>query len=210
MEGTEFRLFYLKGRGPAELVRFLLAHSGRAFQDCRLTLAQWREIRGSDKRIVLPLLEVEGKEVLSGCVPIALFLAAKLGLSGAGKEEEALVSQVVEAVGALQAPLGHVVRAALARQEDKRKLEWELYLHRHLRPFMNDVEGLLRASKSPCLVGGSLSAADVALGEFLGRMEECYDSNVLREHPRLKRLVQRIEDLPRISDWIASRPHSLF
>lgn len=55
-----------------------------------------------------------------------------------------------------------------------------------------------------------MTVADLAVGEFLGRVEECFESHALRCHPKLKRLVERVEAVPPIAHWIAARPHALY
>ena len=55
-----------------------------------------------------------------------------------------------------------------------------------------------------------LTWADVAVAEMLTRFEQCYDSNALRDWPKIKQFCLNIERHPQLKLWIENRPRSVF
>lgn len=45
MTARKYQLVYFYGRGKAEVLRYMLAYSGEPFEDCRLSLNDWKELK---------------------------------------------------------------------------------------------------------------------------------------------------------------------
>lgn len=52
--------------------------------------------------------------------------------------------------------------------------------------------------------------ADFFVGEFADRIAEKLDAKVLDDAPHVKQLAKKIAELPKIKEYIATRPQSTF
>lgn len=62
---SNFKLTYFDIQGVAEKVRLAFVLSGVAFEDERLTFPQWADLKSSSKYGQLPLLTIDGGEIIA-------------------------------------------------------------------------------------------------------------------------------------------------
>jgi glutathione S-transferase len=55
-----------------------------------------------------------------------------------------------------------------------------------------------------------VSVADFFIGEYAQRIEEFIDSTILKDLPQLKKLTKAIANLPKVKEYIATRPKTSF
>lgn len=96
-----YKLIYFNMRGGGEVVRFVFAQTGVKYEDFRVAADtngdQWREMKPSTPFGVLPVLEIDGKQ-LGGSKVIARYLAEQFGLAGENTFEIANIADAVQAL----------------------------------------------------------------------------------------------------------------
>ena len=81
-----YRLVYFDIRGRGELIRFLFAQAGVPYEDKRIALTEWPELKPVTLYGSLPVLEIDGVP-LTGSTVIARYLAELSEFDLAGSDE---------------------------------------------------------------------------------------------------------------------------
>jgi len=72
------------------------------------------------------------------------------------------------------------------------------------------LEDAIKHNESGWLVGKSISMADFFVGEFVDRLAEKVDAKLLDDAPHVKELAKKVAELPKIKEYIATRPETTF
>uniref|UniRef100_A0A914WRX8 Uncharacterized protein n=1 Tax=Plectus sambesii TaxID=2011161 RepID=A0A914WRX8_9BILA len=177
-----YRLIYYRGRGRAEAIRYMLVLSGKGFDDCRISISQWKTIKereglGEDSK--LPVLEIDNKELIIGAANIGRHLANEFGFYGKSDKERAEIDEILEEIEAMYPNLTPVVRAALGKNDRQKRASWEAYKESTLTAALTSFSK--RLGQNRFFVGGNLTWADLAVAEMLTRFEQCYEGSCLRD-----------------------------
>ncbi|VDK22778.1 unnamed protein product [Anisakis simplex] len=124
MADEELELLGLNCRGRTECIRLMLILAGRNFNDHRLTIAQWREMKTKENfpdETLLPVLRNhKSGEITVGALEIGRRLAAELGFYGNSTEEQNEIEEILATLESIQAHFAPVIRAALTKNYDRR------------------------------------------------------------------------------------------
>ena len=74
---STYKLYYFNARGRAETSRLIFAQTGVAYEDTRLEGEKWQELKPSTPTGMMPILEVDGKQLVGSGV-ISRFLGERL------------------------------------------------------------------------------------------------------------------------------------
>merc|ERR1712013_382756 len=202
---ADIKLSYFNARARGETARLILAHVGVRYTDQRLTAEQFEVIKPKLPYCQLPTLKYKG-ELLCQSITIARFLANEFCLAGKNNAEQAQADEIVDAVNDIFASRV----AALGEQNDDKKSEMmRKLLDETLPNGLARLEARLVERGGQFFVGNNLTWADLHLYTFV----EIFQKNnprVLENYPTMKNLLERIEDLPNISQWLKSRPQTIF
>lgn len=202
-----YKLHYFPVRGRGEGIRYLFAYTGTPYEDVRIPKDKWPEQKSKFLFGQLPVLEVDGKQ-LAQSNAIARFVAKRSHSDLLGKNdlEESLADMYVDGINDLYPTLIPVIRAKFAGDAALEKENWEKFKNDSLKPFLDRYEGFVAKQNTGYLVGLQVSWADILLGEFLERMDSCFESGILKDYPKLAELVKKVHALPGIKEHVASRP----
>jgi glutathione S-transferase len=200
-----YKLTYFNLRARGELPRLLFAAAGVEYEDIRIEHSRWPELKPETPFGQLPVLEVDGVKICQS-MAISRYLAAKFGFAGQTEFDRARVDMIVECLNdAVQAVLTVANEKDSAKQATlQKRLDDE-----QLPDFMARFDKLLAENsegKSEYFVGNSLTLADIAFANGYTWMILIGFKDPLVAFPKLKALVQRVESVPRIAEWLKKRP----
>uniref|UniRef100_A0A0M3HQX7 Glutathione S-transferase n=1 Tax=Ascaris lumbricoides TaxID=6252 RepID=A0A0M3HQX7_ASCLU len=215
MECEQLELLGLNCRSRTECLRLMLALAARKFSDRRLTIAQWRQMKKEElsenfpEEALLPVLRKhENNEVIVGALEIGRYLATQLGFYGDSDEERLEIDAIIADLESMQNALAPVIRATLAKDFDRRKLCWAVFMETTLNERLARLTEKL--GQRLFFVGSKISWADIAVADQLSTFSSCFDGLFLNRYLTLKAHKMRIESLPNIRKYIAERPQTPF
>jgi len=205
-------LSYFNARGRAEVARLLLAQAGLAYDDVRLTREQWLAKKPTAPFGQLPLLTVDSNTFAQSHA-IERYIARLGGMAGSNSWEWAQIDSLQQAIkDAVPAFISAVSPFENKTEEEKvPKIaaffgptgDWKKWT-----PFFNKS---LAANKggSGWLVGSKVSYADIALYAWYDNVLKVNPA-ALTDYPLLSAWFKRVAELPRIVQWVKSRPPTAF
>ena len=206
MSATSYKLFYFNLRGRGELARFVFAQAGVEYEDVRIEFKDWPEMKPKMPFEVVPVLEVDGNQRISGSVNIPRYLAERFGLAGESALENAQIASIVDTI----TDLNQEMLVGLREKDEKRKEELrKKFLEETIPSKFSLFEKRSSSNKNGWLYNGKLTWADLAfyLSVTSGWMLPAVP-DVFKPYPGLQRLYASVESLPNIAKWIKERPHS--
>mmetsp|Transcript_103120 Transcript_103120/g.318183 ORF Transcript_103120/g.318183 Transcript_103120/m.318183 type:complete len:241 (+) Transcript_103120:83-805(+) len=207
------KLWYFKGRGKAEMIRFALGAAGAEWEDCFLrTRADMVQLLESGKLLFeqVPMLELPGGRCIVQTNAILRFVADTHGLHGGTPEERAEVDMLVEGASDLLGGLiGLPFQAAGLPPGQRPEGALAQLVSFHLPRYFGAFERHLASraiSSHPWMVGTKLTIADASI---LRCVEECVEwlgEGCLQQHPRLVQWRKAALEHPPIKAFL-SGPH---
>lgn len=199
---AKYTLHYFTLKGRAEFDRILFAAHGQEFIDNRIEFSEWPKQKENMHSKALPVLEIDGKVYISQSMAIARYLAREFGLGGKTPLETTRIDEISECFHDI---FNDMVKIKFAPEGAKEAAEknYEKTCNR-LLPFL---EELLTGNHGGdgYFVGDSMTMADlhcfVALESPLKR-----DSELLKNYPKLTALRKRVEESPKIAEYLKKRP----
>ncbi|KAJ6219922.1 hypothetical protein RDWZM_005734 [Blomia tropicalis] len=195
-------LGYWDIRGLAEPIRMLLAYGEIAYEDKRYTD---RDVWLAEKFTLgldfpnLPYF-FDGDVKLSQTLAILRYLARKLNLDGADCKEKVTISLVEQQIVDLNMAMG---RIAYDPNCDKVKEDYLKALPDQLKLVSNFL------GEKPFAAGANLSYVDFVMYEYLKKVSVLVPGS-LDATANLAKFVGRIESLPKVAQYIASKTPKLF
>nr|BAR90779.1 glutathione S-transferase 1 [Nautilus pompilius] len=200
-----YKLTYFDGKGRAELTRLLFTAAGVDFHDCRIGYVDdWPALKPHTPFGQLPILEIDDNIVIPQSLAIARHIARKYGYAGKDLMEQTQADVIVDTFDDLHVEFGKTLyeKDESKKNELKRQFREEV-LPRYLR-------NLEKALKKNCggegyFVGNSLTWADLQAINILDiTMSDFPD--MLKDFPKLGSHRQRVENQPRIYEYLRNRP----
>jgi len=204
----KYKLYYFPVRGLGERIRYIFAYAGIQYEDVRLDREKFvAEFKPKFPFGQMPVLEIDGKQMLAQSNAIARYLAKEYHLTGTNQWEAALADMYVDGLSDLMSSFTAVGRAKFGGDENAVKEEWAKFKAEPLKQFLDRYEKFLANSATAGhLVGAKITWADLTIAEFLERMESCFDSHVLDSYPKLAEFVKKVHENPGIKQYVSGRP----
>lgn len=193
------KLWYFRGRGRMESIRWLLAAAGVEFEEEFLETREQYEKLQKDGCLLfgqVPLVEIDGM-MLTQTRAILSYLAAKYNLYGKDLKETVRINMYTD--GTLDLMM-MIVQAAFKPPEEKEKNIAFIVTQATTRYFPV-FEKILKDHGEDFLVGNAFSWADVQLLEAILMVEEL-SASVLSGFPLLKAFKTRISNTPTIKKFL--------
>jgi len=199
-----YKLTYFKARARGELIRLLLTAAGQKFEDVTITFEEWPKLKPSMPLKVLPVLEVDGKQ-LSQSLAISRYLAREFKLNGGSNWEMALVEQIVDSVN----DLADSFYKYYFESDEAKKAELKKKLLEETFPnTMKIFAKLMKENGSGgYFVGKSLTMADLFVYDN-GTTFLALDSKPLDKFPTILANRKLVESSPNLKEYLAKRPKS--
>lgn len=198
MSGPKLTYFnFAGGRGEASRLAFHIA--GAEWEDDRLT-ESWPEKKPTTPFGGLPLLELEGKGVLSQSNAILSYIGREHGLLPTDSWEVARHEALMNAVEELRAHAGATSRD----DEEEKKAAREAFAGGYLQQW---AAGASEEIEGPFVAGEELSVADlklyVALRSYRRGVYDHIPTDVLDTFPKLVGLLEAVAKHPKVVEWNA-------
>lgn len=203
---SQYKLTYFNGRGRAELARLLFAVAGVQYEDIRIEKDAWPQLKPTTPFGQLPVLEVDGI-TLAQSNAIARLLARRFNLAGKTELDVAHVDMVVDCLEDTLTPaLGFFHEADEARKAELQKK----YLESQLPGFLENLEKLLKQNHDGdgYFVGDELTWADLAFLSIVSILKMVGAVDPTSKYPKLDALHKRVEQHPKVAEWLAKRPQT--
>ncbi|KAI4470750.1 glutathione s-transferase [Holotrichia oblita] len=202
---SDIKVTYFNGRGLGEVIRYLLKYGNIDFEDIRIEQDNWPALKDSTPFGQLPLYEENGK-VTGQSVAIARYIAKKVNLAGDDEWQNLEIDAIADTITDLRLKLYPLYSESDAEKKATLKqallLETIPYYFGRFDKYISKNNGYLAANK--------LSWADVYFAIALDLFNVFLEINVLEKYESLSTLKKKVEELPGIKEWIASRPETPF
>jgi len=207
---AQYTLTYFDAKGLAEPVRIAFAAAGVGIKEVKIpfTLGQVNPIPEDTKPKLpfgqVPILEYDNGKILSQSGTIGRFVARRLGFMGSNDEEAARIEEICDGLRDFWDAWVAVFRNKDDQEKAAaaKKQATEVAVPRYLGKF----EKILQANGGNFLVGSSLSYADLSLLHFVPYAVVVFEEDVLQNYPVLKKHVEKLASLPKIKEYLDSRP----
>ena len=217
------KLVYFNGRGYAETSRLLLAINNVEYEDFRypLKIIDWKThnmIREEftkdkeDNKLLpslnkVPYLEVDGV-VIPQSKAIERFLAKTYNMAGDTDLESARVDGICECVRDFK----DAYQTAKKLPEDEKDAGLKTWFSETLVEKLVSLEHILSKEKGGYSVGVKTSLADVVLFSFITQFFDDKEAalNALSTTPKLKAIVDNVNNLSEVQEWLKVRPDTPF
>ena len=133
----EYKLTYFPVKGLGESVRFLLSYGKVDFEDCRIEIKQWPEIKPTMPFGQMPILEFSKTKAYQSAA-ICRYLAKQFNLVGANELEDLEIDAIVHTIIDLRAKINvyaHEPDSSLKEKYKDRLLEETKYGYSFLKSF---------------------------------------------------------------------------
>ena len=201
-----YKLTYFSAKGTAEVSRFIFAQAGVKYEDVRLTAQEWPAEKSKFRTGMLPELELDGGKRLSGSKVISRFLAERFGLAGSNEVENAEIAGIQDTLSDF---MTNLYKCFMEKDEGKKAAMMEKVKTEDVPKYWGVIEGMCR--KNDCaegwIYGKKMTYVDLDiycgleyLLSVLPALEESY--------PCVAKLRAAVAALPKIKQWIDTRPTS--
>ena len=217
------KLVYFNGRGYAETSRLLLAINKVEYEDFRypLKVVDWKthtmvkEEFDTDKQNnkllpslnKVPYLEVDGA-IIPQSKAIERYLAKKYNMMCDTDVESARVDGICECV----LDFKNLYQSVRKLPEDEKEAGLKKWFSETLVEKLELLENILSKEKEGYSVGDRTSLADVVLFSFITQFFDDKESalNALSTTPKLKNIVDMVNQLEEVKTWLSTRPDTPF
>ncbi|KAL0132501.1 hypothetical protein PUN28_000326 [Cardiocondyla obscurior] len=197
---STYKLTYFNVTGLGESIRYLLSYLGINFEDVRLNFDNWPDHKSSTPMGQVPVLEIDGKKYHQSRA-IGRFLAKKANLYGSDDVEAMEIDASIDSMDdARQALSLYYWQQDPAFKEKLKEIAFEKWPY-YLNKFEEQVK-----KNGGYFVGGKLSWADILWAAYSDYLSFVLNGDPNKDHPELKKLVDKVRALPKIKAYIEKRP----
>lgn len=204
---STYKLYYLNGRGRAEVSRLIFAAAGQQFEDVRYEREEFPSHKAEMPLGQVPVLEIDGVK-LPQSLSIGRFLANRFGLAGKNDLEQAQADAVVDtATDLIIAFVPVFVEQDPTKKQELIKNFLTDELPKHLQNL--EVLGKLYGNGGAFFVGNNLTWADLYVHSLLDYVVGL-DENALNLSPWVKQNREEVEKQPKIAEYLKNRPKTAY
>ncbi|KAK7866818.1 hypothetical protein R5R35_005248 [Gryllus longicercus] len=197
------KLRYFDARGTGEPIRYVLEYANIEYEDERISMEDFVNIKPTLPFGSLPVLEINGK-VINQSTAICRYFAKRAGLAGGDDFEALQIDAVADSIVDLRIAFTNY---CWRTPEAQKPSSYETLKKENIPVYLSQFEKILKENNGH-FVNGKLSYADLL---FAGTVE--YFNNIIKfditeGFPLVKALVEKVHNIPRIKAWIARRPQT--
>ncbi|EDV25614.1 S-crystallin 4 [Trichoplax sp. H2] len=202
-----YKLSYFNLRGRGEIIRYLFAVAGVAYEDNRITSEEWGKMKADGKTPFgqLPILEVDDK-VLCQSNAIAAYLAREFDLAGKTNMDQYRISAIQAAVGDLMTKF---VEIHFEKDETIKAKKQKTLSEEFLPVWLVAVEKIYQEGGTSFFAGDSITLGDLYFF-FAGESLKGVNEQVFKSCPGLDGLYNRIANNSELKAWREKRPKTDF
>ncbi|NXC69314.1 GSTA2 transferase, partial [Anhinga anhinga] len=193
------KLYYTRGRGRMESIRWLLAAAGVEFEEEFIDTKEDLEKLRNDGSLLfqqLPMVEIDGVKMVQTRA-ILSYIAAKYNLYGKDLKERVWIDMYVEGTTDLMIMIMYLP----FQPADTKEKNFALIIERATNRYFPVYEKALKDHGHDYLVGNKLSWADIHLLEAILMAEEC-KPDILSAFPLLQAFKGRTSNIATIKKFL--------
>nr|BAN20506.1 glutathionetransferase [Riptortus pedestris] len=193
---TDYKLTYFDLKGRAEPIRYILSYMGKKFEDDRIPVYKWSQIKDSCPFGKVPVLQIDGQKFHQSAA-ICRYLAIEAGLAGKTLLENFEIDQIVGDIDDL------IIEVDKTRAEDpvlQDKLK-NTFTNETLPFYFQRFDKIIE-NNNGYLVNGKLSWADLYMAAISESLKSCLRMpKIFENYPHLKGLIEKVHLQPGIQQW---------
>ncbi|KAH7718382.1 CBN-GST-8 protein [Aphelenchoides avenae] len=197
-----YKFYYFDARGLGEFIRMLFKYANVDFEDIRIARDDWPAMKPKMPFGEIPVLEVDNKQ-LAQSYTIARYLARKFELAGNDEWEAAKIDEIADLHADFRKEiLPYVYTVHGYRKGDKEALHKDFVAG--MEKFMPLFARVLKATGSGFFTNKP-SWVDFLFSEYSHTIEK-FDKAQFDKYAELLEHRKRVESLPQLKDYLATRP----
>ncbi|ELU06349.1 hypothetical protein CAPTEDRAFT_117366 [Capitella teleta] len=198
-----YQLKYFNIKGLVEPARWFFALAGQPYKDHRFQEGEWPSVKPTTPCGQAPILVVDGKQIAQSKA-VFRYLAKQFGLVGETDMDQARGDMIVDHLEDFTGPL----RVIRKEGDPPKKKELMAKFMATLPIYLGNLEKLLKENNDGdgFFVGEKVTWTDVVFVCNTEIHKRFLNPGYLADYPKLEALVQRVEALPAIAEWIKTRP----
>uniref|UniRef100_A0A1I7TDA6 glutathione transferase n=1 Tax=Caenorhabditis tropicalis TaxID=1561998 RepID=A0A1I7TDA6_9PELO len=199
-----YKLSYFDVRALAEPSRIIFALFDVPYEDNRVSVEEWSEMKRKTPFGQLPVLEVDGIEI-GQSMSITRYLARKFGIAGKTPEEEAIADSIVDQYRDFIFFFRQFTSSVFYGKDTDEINTIRIEVVEPARDaFLSIINRFLNGSKSGFLVGDSLTWADIVIADNLTSLHKNEFLDFQKEK-KLEEFYNKIHSIPGIKEYISKR-----
>ncbi|XP_045462158.1 glutathione S-transferase isoform X2 [Harmonia axyridis] len=196
-----YKVTYFNITALGEPIRFLLSYGGIEFEDCRVEMEQWPQIKPNMPFGQLPILEHNGKKIPQS-LAICRYLAKQVKLAGNDDWENLEIDSIVETINDLRQCIGKYHYES----DEKVKERERAILFNEKMPFLLDRLENVAKDNNGHFALGRLTWADLYFVSLLEYINFMLKKDLIENRPNLIAVKNNVLNVPAIKEWIEKRP----
>ncbi|XP_020285831.1 glutathione S-transferase-like [Pseudomyrmex gracilis] len=199
-----YKLTYFNVTGLGEPIRFLLHQSGIPFEDIRISSEEWPQKKETMKHLPMgqmPILEIGDGKVYHQSKAISRFVAKKGNLYGSDDVEAMEIDAIVDTIDDMRIALSTYFWETDPTYKEKLKEA----AHKKLPVYLDKLEAQVK-NNNGYFVRGKLSWPDLLWAAHADYLGFVLKEDINKNHPELKKLVEKVRALPKIKAYLSKRP----
>nr|UUB32734.1 glutathione S-transferase GSTs6 [Dendroctonus valens] len=198
-----YKLTYFDIMGLAEPIRMLLSYGNLDFEDYRVPLERWPNVKPNVPFGQIPVLEFNGK-VFHQSIAISRYLAKQVKLVGKDDIEDMEIDAIVDVLMDFRSKVAkyHYDEDAAAKEAYAKTLFGEIV------PYYLEKLDKQAKENGGFLVGGKLTWADLILVGSIDYMNFMANKDLLAGAPNLTKVKENVAAVPTVQKYLKTRSNS--
>ncbi|XP_014364453.2 glutathione S-transferase 2 isoform X1 [Papilio machaon] len=203
---TKTKFYYFNIRALGESCRLLLTYTGEEFEDHRVGMEEWKELKPKTVFGQLPILEMDGKQYAQSNA-ICRYLGRKHGLAGDTIEEDLIIDQNVDFLNDIR------IKAAAVHYENDETVKAKKHedFAKNVYPAMlNKLDEIIKQNNGHLALGKLTWGDFVFAGIFLYLKTMLQMPDLEEKYPSFKKLYDTVFSFPKIQDYVSKLPTPVY
>ncbi|KAH0950896.1 hypothetical protein HN011_000336 [Eciton burchellii] len=197
---STYKLTYFNITGLGESIRYLLNQCNIKFEDIRINMEDWPKYKPNMPMGQMPILEIDGK-VYHQSKAISRFIAKKGNLYGSNEIEMTEIDTMVDDIEDLR----HALSIYFWEKDPIFKANLKEIAYKKLPFYLDKFETQVK-NNGGYFIRGKLSWPDLLWASYKQYLSVILEGDPNKDHPELKKLVEKVQALPKIKAYLEKRP----
>jgi len=199
----QYHLIYFNLRARGELTRWLLQYGGVTYTEERIEFADWPARKPSTPTGKLPILMVDD-EPLTQSIAIARYVAQEVGLVPEDNLQAAFANSLADSITEMMDGFYSNKMSKLPEEEKENKFRDEL-TPKSINPLLDLLENHFEDKEWYCC--NKISWVDLMISVEFDGLTMNYPK-LLENYPKVAAQVNKVKEIPKIKNWVKSRPET--
>jgi len=199
----QYHLIYFNLRARGELTRWLLQYGGVTHTEERIEFADWPARKPSTPTGKLPILMVDDKP-LTQSIAMARYVAKEVGLVPEDNLQAAFANSLADSITEMMDGYYSNKMSKQTEEEKETKFRDEL-TPKSINPLLDILEKHFEDREWYC--GNKISWVDLMISVEFDGLTMNYPK-LLENYPKVAGQVKKVKEIPKIKNWVKSRPET--